>query len=83
MAASAPPRPPAREFLDDGESLPRVGSHWIACDGEGAPRIILRSIELRLGTLHDADADFAGDEGEGDRSLEGRRHEHRKYWQRT
>ncbi|GAA1869746.1 hypothetical protein GCM10009715_15980 [Paeniglutamicibacter psychrophenolicus] len=38
----------AREFPDDGESLPRLGSHWIACDGAGTPRVILPSIELRL-----------------------------------
>lgn len=73
----------AREFLDDGASLPRVGSHWIACDGEGTPRVILRSIELRLGTFNDADADFARDEGEDDLSLESWRREHRRYWQRT
>ncbi|EMQ98944.1 ASCH domain-containing protein [Paeniglutamicibacter gangotriensis] len=73
----------AREFLDEGVELPRVGSHWIACDSAGAPRAILRSIELRLGTFADADADFARDEGEDDLSLESWRHEHRKYWRRT
>ncbi len=71
------------EFLDDGEPLPRVGSHWIACDGAGTPRAILRSIELKLGTFNDVDADFARDEGEDDLSLESWRHEHRRYWQRT
>ena len=29
-----------REFLDEGVELPRVGSHWIACDSAGAPRAI-------------------------------------------
>ncbi|MFL4474633.1 ASCH domain-containing protein [Paeniglutamicibacter sp. MACA_103] len=73
----------AREFLDDGQPLPRVGSHWIACDGAGLPRVILKSVELRIGAFDSADADFARDEGEDDRSLESWRHEHRKYWQRT
>lgn len=73
----------AREFQDDGEPLPRVGSHWIACDGTGTPRVILKSVELRIGTFDSADADFARDEGEDDRSLESWRTEHSKYWRRT
>lgn len=72
----------AREFMDDGMALPRVGSHWIACDGDGNPKVVLKSVELRLGTFASADADFARDEGEGDRSLESWRTEHRKYWLR-
>lgn len=73
----------AREFLDDGQSLPRIGSHWIACDGAGTPRVILKSVEFRIGDFNSADADFARDEGEDDRSLESWRTEHRKYWRRT
>jgi uncharacterized protein YhfF len=73
----------AREFLDDGQSLPRIGSHWIACDGSGTPRVILKSVEFRIGDFNSADADFARDEGEDDRSLESWRTEHRKYWRRT
>lgn len=73
----------AREFLDDGQPLPRIGSHWIACDGAGIPRVILQSVALRLGTFRDADADFAAAEGEDDKSLESWRREHAKYWQRT
>ncbi|SDR65662.1 Uncharacterized protein YhfF [Agrococcus carbonis] len=73
----------AAQFLADGEPLPRVGSHWIACDGRGVPRIIIRSTELRLGDFASATADFAYDEGEDDRSLESWRREHRRYWERT
>nr|WP_250444961.1 hypothetical protein [Actinotalea sp. C106] len=36
------------EFVESGEPLPRLGSHWVACDGDGGPRAILRSTELRL-----------------------------------
>lgn len=72
----------AAEFPARGESIPRVGSHWIACDGGGVPRVVLRSIELRLGSFASADAAFAHDEGEDDRSLESWRIEHRRYWER-
>ncbi|TNC19203.1 ASCH domain-containing protein [Georgenia sp. 311] len=71
------------EFAARGEALPRVGSHWVACDGAGAPRAVLRSTELRLGTIGDADEDFARDEGEGDRTLQSWLREHRRYWERT
>lgn len=72
----------AAEFAARGEAIPHVGSHWIACDGAGIPRVILRSVELRLGGFDSADAAFARDEGEDDKSLESWRTEHRKYWQR-
>lgn len=70
------------EYIAEGQQLPRIGSHWIACDGRGAPRAILRSVEMRLGVFLSADARFAFDEGEDDRSLESWRIEHRRYWTR-
>ena len=72
-----------KEFAADGVPLPRVGSHWIACDASGAPRVILRSTELRLGTIADADEAFAVDEAEDDRSLEAWLVSHRRYWDRV
>lgn len=73
----------ADEYLAAGDSLPRIGSHWIACDGAGAPRVVLRTVELRLGTFSSADEAFARDEGEDDRSLTSWQAEHRKYWTRV
>jgi len=70
------------EYIAEGQHLPRIGSHWIACDGRGAPRAILRTVEMRLGLFESADAGFAYDEGEDDRSLESWRIEHRRYWTR-
>lgn len=70
------------DFLAEGEALPRVGSHWIACDGRGRPRTVLRSTELRVGPFTSVDADFAAAEGEDDLSLESWRREHRRYWTR-
>lgn len=73
----------ADEFLAAGDSLPRIGSHWIACDGAGVPRVVLRTVELRLGPFTSADEAFARDEGEDDRSLASWQAEHRKYWTRV
>ncbi|WP_353828177.1 ASCH domain-containing protein [Agromyces sp. SYSU T0242] len=70
------------EFRDEGQALPRIGSHWIACDSAGRPRVILRSTELRIGPFSSVDAAFASDEGEDDRTLDSWRDNHRRYWQR-
>ncbi|KTR87701.1 asch domain superfamily protein [Microbacterium testaceum] len=70
------------EYIAEGQQLPRIGSHWIACDGRGTPRAILRTTEMRLGVFESANARFAFDEGEDDRSLESWRVEHRRYWTR-
>jgi uncharacterized protein YhfF len=71
------------DFLVEGEELPRIGSHWIACDGSGQPRVVIRSTELRVATFLDVDEAFANDEGEFERTLESWRDNHRRYWERT
>lgn len=71
------------EYVIEKEPLPRVGTHWIACDGHGTPRVILRTTELRLGRFESVDADFAAAEGEDDRTLESWRREHSRYWMRV
>lgn len=71
------------EFVAAGEEPPRVGSHWVVCDGAGAPRAVLRSLELRIATFGEVDAAFAHAEGEDDRTLESWRREHRRYWTRV
>jgi len=71
------------DFIARGDEVPRIGSHWVACDGRGVPRIVIRSTELRLGSFACADAAFAADEGEDDLSLESWRREHRRYWTRV
>ncbi|MEU7907987.1 ASCH domain-containing protein [Actinoplanes sp. NPDC049118] len=70
-------------IVNGGDPLPQIGSHWIVCDGAGVPRVILRTVELRLGAFHSVDEQFAYDEGEDDRSRASWLTEHRKYWQRT
>jgi ribonuclease BN (tRNA processing enzyme)/uncharacterized protein YhfF len=69
-------------YVADGDPLPRVGGHWVACDGSGKPRAVLRSTELRLGPLSSVDEQFAWDEGEYDRTLATWLEGHRRYFRR-
>lgn len=71
------------DFLARGDAVPRIGSHWIACDGRGVPCIVIRTTELRLGSFWSVDAAFAADEAEDDLSLEAWREGHRRYWERV
>jgi len=73
------------ELADElaGDPLPRIGGHWIACSGDGAPRVIVRSTELRIGPFSLADEAFARDEAEGDGSFDYWERGHRRYWTRT
>jgi uncharacterized protein YhfF len=71
------------DFAADGEPLPRIGGHWIVCDGAGHPRAVLRTTELRLGPLAGVDDAFAWDEGEGDRTRASWLADHLAYFTRT
>lgn len=71
------------DYVAEGEPLPQLGGHWIACDGRGAPRAVLQTTELRLGPAASVDRDFAWDEGELDRSRRSWLNGHLGYWQRT
>src|SRR5262245_48242055 len=50
------------EFERAGESIPESGDLWIACDGSGVPRALLRTTEVRVGPLSSVDEAFAWDE---------------------
>ena len=71
------------DFVVENEPLPRIGGHWVACDGSGAPRVVLRTVGLRLGVAASVDDAFAWDEGEGDRTRDDWLRGHRGYWQRV
>ncbi len=66
-----------------GELLPRIGDHWIVHDGAGAPQVVLRSVELRIGPLDSVDDAFAWDEGEDDRTRDSWLDGHTRYFRRT
>ncbi len=44
----------------------RVGDHWVVLDGSGRSRVVLRTVDVRVGRLDSVDDAFARDEGEGD-----------------
>lgn len=71
------------EFVAREDRLPQIGGHWIVCDASGAPRVILRTTELRLGPLPSVDDAFAYDEGEDERTRDGWLREHRRYFTRV
>ncbi len=71
------------EYAADGDPLPRIGSHWVACNGSGRPRAVLRATDLRVGPLHSVDERFAWDEGEYDRSLASWLDGHHQYFRRS
>ena len=72
----------ARDFGLGKAALPRVGEYVVVVDGEGVPRCIWRTTEVRVGPLNSVDAAFAFDEGEGDRTREWWLEAHRRYFGR-
>jgi uncharacterized protein YhfF len=70
------------DYERSGEALPTVGYRWIATDGSGRPRVVLRTTEVRVGPLSSVDDAFAWDKGEGDRSRAGWLDEHERYFGR-
>lgn len=71
-----------RDFEMEGEPLPQPGDHWIVLDGQDVPRCVLRTAEIRVGTLDSVDAVFAWDEGEGERTREWWLDAHRRFFRR-
>jgi uncharacterized protein YhfF len=49
--------------------LPRAGDYVVVIDGAGEPRCIWRTTQVEIKPLIEGDAQFAQDEGEGDRTL--------------
>ena len=68
--------------IASGAEAPRVGGHVVVVDGDGRPRLIWRTSELRVGPLISVDDDFARDEGEGDLSRTHWLDAHRRYFAR-
>lgn len=66
-----------------GEPLPSAGAYAVVLDGAGRPRCVLRTTEVRVVPFAEVDADFARDEGEGDRSLAWWCQAHRAYFARA
>ncbi|HIK17646.1 MAG TPA: ASCH domain-containing protein [Leptolyngbyaceae cyanobacterium M33_DOE_097] len=71
------------EWETAGEALPEPGSKMVVLDGKGQPCCIIEITEVSIRAFNQVDAQFAYDEGEGDRSLASWRREHWKYFSRV
>lgn len=85
LVIDGPKRATAGAYVDyeiSGDPLPHVGQLWIAADGHGRARALLRSTDVRVGPLSSVDDSFAWDEGEDDRTRESWLREHVRYFRR-
>ncbi|MFM7406867.1 MAG: ASCH domain-containing protein [Cuspidothrix sp.] len=71
------------EWEAEGSPLPEVGLKAIVIDGNEQPICIIEITQVSIKPYIDVDAQFAYNEGEGDRSLEFWRQEHWNYFSRV
>jgi uncharacterized protein YhfF len=71
------------EWEASGDPLPQPGLLTVVLDGAGRPLGITETTEVRILAFDRVDADFAFEEGEGDRSLAYWRQAHWDYFRRT
>jgi uncharacterized protein YhfF/GNAT superfamily N-acetyltransferase len=64
------------------EDAPVADGYSIVTEFDGTPRCVIRTVWLRQCALRDVDAQFAWDEGEGDRTLPDWLDGHRRYFTR-
>lgn len=69
----------AENETDAGEGG-TVGGYSVVTDFEGRPQCVIQTTEVRFLPFKDVDAQFAFDEGEGDRTLEYWRAAHEKFF---
>ena len=67
---------------EDEPNTSKPGERWIVLDGRGAPRCVIETTEVTYRRFGEVGADFAREEGEGDRSLDYWRQAHRTYFGR-
>lgn len=71
------------EWEAEGQPLPPVGLHTTVLDGQGVPVCIIETTEVTVRAYDQVDAQFAWEEGEGDRSLDYWQTAHWRYFTRT
>jgi uncharacterized protein YhfF len=67
---------------EDEPNTSTPGERWIVLDGRGEPRCVIETTEVSYRRFGEVDANFAFEEGEGDRSLDYWRGAHRAYFGR-
>lgn len=63
------------DYQNDSDPLPTLDNYDVVFDADENPKAVLQRVEIRILPFNEVDAQFAFDEGEGDRSLE--------YWRRV
>ena len=71
------------EWKYDGDELPVPGVLTVVLDGSDEPLCIVETTEVNILPFNQVPADFAYDEGEGDRSLAYWRKAHQQFFKRT
>jgi uncharacterized protein YhfF len=66
----------------DDPNLSHPGERWVVLDGRGRARCVIETVEVTMQRYNEVQADFAYEEGEGDRTLQYWRNAHRIYFQR-
>lgn len=72
----------ARWYEQPGARFPEPGDLSLILDGREKPACVIRTTSVDIKPVHQADAKFAWDEGEGDRSFKWWKDAHLAYWQR-
>ena len=62
--------------------FPKPGDYWLVIDGKGMPRCVIRTTKVDIEEFEKVDAQFAWDEGEGDRTLADWREGHIRFFTR-
>ncbi|MFZ0547040.1 MAG: ASCH domain-containing protein [Candidatus Promineifilaceae bacterium] len=70
------------EYEAENESVPQVGDLSIVTDGREQPLCIIETIEVTIKAYNEVEAQFAYEEGEGDRSLAYWRQAHHDFFSR-
>lgn len=70
------------EYENDQETMPTAGTLNIILDGAGDPLCIVETTGVAVKPFNEVGADFAYDEGEGDRTLEYWREVHWRFFTR-
>lgn len=68
--------------IDEEDTLPKVGECSIITDWKGRAQCIIETVEVTLVPFRKVEEEFAYLEGEGDRTLQHWRREHREFFQR-
>ncbi len=71
-----------RDFILAETPVPAAGDFVVVVQSDGEPLCIYQSTDVRIGPLSSVDAQFAWDEGEGDRSRDWWLAAHRDFFQR-